>query len=235
MEETVTHFIYEFIFEDKSIIKYKVDLHKKVEDDEFDETLPESYKKFTSLDNNKCSNCPLNTKDSPECPVAKRIFKIVEDFRHHSSFDKVKVKATSDVRVYEKETDLQHGIQSFLGLAMGTSSCPHFQFLRPMGLLHLPFATNLETLARTVGFYLTKEYLKGMNFKEVTLEGLAQDYQKLNIVNRGLINRIRTFEKGDANQNALIILNSFADYFSLYYEHGLDDLHEFFGIPKPAR
>lgn len=53
-----------------------------------------------------------------------------------------------------------------MGLMMATSGCPVLQEIGAMASFHIPFCSTRETLDRTVGSYLTKQFsltgLKGM-------------------------------------------------------------------------
>ena len=62
---------------------------------------------WTKLEHCQCSNCPLNTAESPHCPAATEILPVVEAFRDEDAYQKVGVKVTDDRRSYLKQTALQ--------------------------------------------------------------------------------------------------------------------------------
>ena len=78
---------------------------------------------------------------------------------------------------------------------------------------HLPFATVEETLFRAISMYLLKQYLKSKKTRkfDVALKGLLKKYEAIEVVNQGILNRINSFAKGDADKNALVTLNIFRD------------------------
>ena len=69
-------YYYHFYFSDKSNFEFKISIDKEKKLFINEKETPEEFKKFTDLENNKCSNCPLNQKEFPECPVAKNILSI---------------------------------------------------------------------------------------------------------------------------------------------------------------
>ena len=60
-----------------------------------------------------------------------------------------------------RETSAQQAMSSVLGLIMATSGCPWTDRLRPMARFHLPFASEAETLYRSVGMFLLARELVG--------------------------------------------------------------------------
>jgi hypothetical protein len=95
---------------------------------------------------------------------------------------------------------------------MATSACPLISQLRPLAYFHLPFATSEETIFRTVGTYLVKQYLlmnDGVK-PDFELHGLNQIYSELITVNTNFADRIRHASEKDANLNALVRHDSFS-------------------------
>ena len=66
------------------------------------------------------------------------------------SFDTVGVTVTQAERTVYAETSAQQAMSSVLGLIMATSGCPWTDHLRPMARFHLPFASEAETVYRSV-------------------------------------------------------------------------------------
>lgn len=185
---------------------------------------------WTRLDNKKCKHCPLNSKDSPYCPVATNISHAVEFFKDTASFSKAVVKVTTQEREYSRKCAVQEGLFSLLGLMMPLSSCPYLKFLKPMARFHLPFSTTEETMVRSTSLYLLRQYftLKKGGEPDLKLDKLNSFYEDINILNLGMIDRIRGIAKADANVNALIILHSFAELLTAAISHDLSEIEHVF-------
>ena len=69
-------------------------------------------------------------------------------------------------------------------------------------------------------------FLNG-DFESVSLEPLIEKYSALEIVNSGILERIGSFSMGDANQKAIIILNSFISILAIAYEEALVDIRAY--------
>jgi hypothetical protein len=206
MDEAVT-FKYVFRLEDGRVERFQIDLDDKLELN----TVSSDGEKpdWALLDSNKCPNCPLDSATSPYCPAALGISELLYHFHGMNSTDRATVEVHTPARTYSKETDLQDGLFSILGVIMPTSGCPALKFLRPMARFHLPFSTIHETEVRSVSFYLLRQYFDddpGKTFADY-LDELYANYEELQSVNRCLIQRIRMMERtGDVNKNAVIIL-----------------------------
>jgi hypothetical protein len=95
---------------------------------------------------------------------------------------------------------------------MATSGCPNMALLKPMARFHLPFATKEETVFRAASSYLLGQYFlrqRGMPC-DLDFEGLAEAYLRIHKVNMGMAKRLRTISQGDANVNAIVLLDLFA-------------------------
>ncbi len=155
----------------------------------------------------QCACCPLKESDCEYCPVAIRINEVMEAFADNRSTERVKVTVETSARNYYEECDLQVGINSLMGLLMATSGCPVLKDLGAMASFHIPFCSTRETLHRTVGSYLIKQYFKQLKgeaadwklvqLKELysVLEGLNQDFSK----------RVQASITSDAVSNAVIM------------------------------
>jgi hypothetical protein len=135
-------------------------------------------------------------------------------------------------RTYFKETTLQKGLSSIIGIYMVTSNCPVMDKLRPMVRFHLPFATPTETLFRTVSTYLTGQFLVMRDGKipDWDLRKLIEIYKSVSLVNRGVSRRISKASDKDANVNAVIILHAFGDAVPYFIENGLEEIRHFFDV-----
>jgi len=162
---------------------------------------------WARLEHRQCACCPLKTTDCKYCPVATRMHGLLEAFSEDDSTERVQVTVETSERNYSNACDLQVGINSLMGLMMATSGCPVLKELGAMASFHIPFCSTRQTLHRTVGSYLTKQYfvhLKGgepdwelKHLKELynVLEGLNQDFSK----------RIQDSSSSDAVSNAVIM------------------------------
>jgi hypothetical protein len=165
---------------------------------------------WTKLEHKKCGHCPLSANQHPHCPVALNLAHLVEDFKNDRSYARALVRVVTVDRVYEKEVDFQNVIFSIFGLIIATSDCPHTQFLKPMAKYHLPFSNLEETMVRSVSMYLLRQYFVHQNggSPDWDLEKLDESYKNIQTLNEGLIERIRSVTKGDADANALVILHT---------------------------
>src|SRR5215472_6887901 len=66
-----------------------------------------SHQAWTELEHRKCKHCPLNKEDHPECPVAKNLAVVADDFKSEESFEKVLVEVITPERTYRKKLSLQ--------------------------------------------------------------------------------------------------------------------------------
>ena len=169
---------------------------------------------WTNLEFNQCSNCTLKKEEYKYCPVAANIVQITEFFKDSSSFEEVDIQLATEEREYSKNTSLQKGVSSMLGIIMVTSGCPILSKLKPMVRFHLPFANIEETIYRAVSMYLVKQYFrkrKGLE-PDWELQRLMNDYKEIHTVNQAFYKRLSFIKGKDANVNALIILDNFANY-----------------------
>jgi hypothetical protein len=97
---------------------------------------------------------------------------------------------------------------------MATSGCPVLEVLKPMAATHLPFATEDETVLRAVSMYLTGQAVraaKGLR-PDWDIQNLTTLYARINKLNAAFVERIRHMQGMDANVNALISLDLFAQF-----------------------
>jgi hypothetical protein len=223
-------FTYHFHFEDQDIadLEFAVALDEKTVN--YIPTAGEHPMEWTKLDFHKCSNCPLNSKDHPDCPVALNLGRFVDAFKDMKSFWKAQVTVETPERKIVKDTDLQTGMFSVFGLIMATSGCPHMDFLKPMARFHLPFSNMDETMIRSTAFSLLKQYFNVKNGQkaDIELENLDDLYEEVNTVNAGIIGRIRNIGAGDSKANAVLILEAFASMLAMEIESDMTSISEFF-------
>jgi hypothetical protein len=185
---------------------------------------------WTLLGHKKCENCTLVEKDKLYCPVALNFADIAEQFKDIVSHEKVDVVVTTEERVYSKETTIQQGLSPLVGIIMTTSGCPIMDHLKPMVRFHLPFASLEETIFRMASMYLMAQYFQKQDngTPPWTLEGLTKVYVEVGIVNRDFALRLRDAAKKDANVNALVNLDCFAQMVPLAADDVLREIKPYF-------
>ncbi len=220
---------YKFEFEQGREIDFEIALDAQSLELVVDHDAPKPS--WTKLKFCQCENCPLSN-EVEYCPVAVNLSKIVETFRDSVSFEMSLVTVKTPERTYVKRTHLQKGISSIIGLYMSTSNCPVMDKLRPMARFHLPFATSMETFYRSVSSYLTAQFLLSRKGEEPDwdLNKLLEIYKAINIVNKGMSDRLAKASERDANVNAVVILHSFGDGISYFIRDGLEEIEPMFSV-----
>lgn len=167
--------------------------------------------KWTDLEYNQCSNCPLKKEQFSHCPAAVDLHRVIEDFRGLPAFRKVDVQVVTPEREYAKEVGIEQGLRSLLGLIMATSACPLSNKLRPMAHQHLPFASSQEFVLRAVSLYLARQYfnMREGRHADWELKGLVRMFQQLQLVNQAFWQRIHDTCEGDSS------LKAFLSFFSI--------------------
>ncbi|MBF0396773.1 MAG: hypothetical protein HQK78_08385 [Desulfobacterales bacterium] len=187
---------------------------------------------WTRLDNRQCKCCLLKANIYLYCPISVNIAELVEAFKIMYSTESCLVKCITPERTYFKESTLQEGLFSIFGIVMATSDCPAMNFLKPMARYHLPFSTVNETMVRVVSNHLLREYFRNKNGKmpDFDLKQLNKQYENVRSVNEGILSRISGFVKKDADQNAIIILDSLAQILAIEIQDNLNSLEPLFCI-----
>lgn len=222
-------YLYRFHFDDGVKQEFEITLDAvTLELRQTDAVKPE----WTKLKYDQCENCPLGD-EVVSCPVAVNLSTLIETFKDSISYVNTRVTVEAPDRVYVKETTLQKGLSSIIGIYMVTSNCPVMDQLRPMVRFHLPFATMEETIYRAVSMYLTKQYfvMRQGGTPDWTLHNLGQIYKAISEVNAGMSRRLTHASQKDANVNAVVILSSFGNTVDSSLENGLDDIEYLFRDP----
>jgi hypothetical protein len=182
------------------------------------------------LSHKKCEICPLNEEEHLYCPVALNFSDIVENFKDMVSYETVKVRVTTAERVYSKATTIQQGLSPLIGIIMTTSGCPVMDYLKPMVRFHLPFASLDETVFRMSAMYLIAQYFQKQDGATPawSLDELSEIYARVGIVNRDIALRLRDAAKKDANVNALVNLDCFAQMVPIAAEEILGEIKAYF-------
>ena len=185
---------------------------------------------WAKLDFQRCPNCNLDDAEA-FCPAARAIAQFLPRFETRVSYEKAVVEVETPNRTVVSKTTFQHGIAGLMGLTMATSGCPHTRFLRPMARTHLPFATDEETVMRSLAFHLLAQYVAqggGDTQVPLSLAQLKENYAQLSIVNGAMAERLRSAITRDAAVNAVIILDSFTFIAPDSIDNGFEDIRPFF-------
>lgn len=223
------YYEYHFTFsgtDAKRIIRLDLDPNTLTRLEDHSETPPS----WAKLETHQCSNCPLSKEQSPHCPVAKNLVELVECCDQFTSHDIIKMEVHMPERVIVKETSLQRGVSSLLGLLIATSSCPHTEFLKPMARFHLPLASEEETIYRATSMYLLAQYFHHQQGQEFDLElkGLIELYHNLAIINQAMAMRLRDICSKDSTVNAIVLLDLFTKTLPSTIRDSLDEIKYLF-------
>ncbi len=186
---------------------------------------------WTRLEHSQCRVCPFNSQDIQYCPAAVNIERAAHKFAKVVSYKNVEVKVQTPDRTYEKKCDAQSGLQSLIGLLMASSTCPITAQFKGLAKFHLPFASPEETLFRTVGAHLVKQYFRKRRGQSVDLElaGLDKLYKDLEALNESFMKRLHAASERDCNLNAVYALLALGHSVRFSLEDQLHELEEQFG------
>lgn len=188
------------------------------------------FPEWAILTNNQCACCTLNSAANKYCPIAANIAELVFTFKDSASYDSCHVTCTTSERKISKDTIVQEGLSSIMGIVMATSGCPVMNILKPMARFHLPFATVDEAMYRSVSVYLLRQYFIHLENgrSDFHLEKVKSYYRKIEIVNEGILRRVKHATKMDADKNAIVILNCLAQFLYLELDDNLQSLQHIF-------
>ena len=182
---------------------------------------------WTDLEFNQCANCPLNAAEHPQCPAALQMALAVEPLEALVSFDTVGVTVTQAERTIYAETTAQQAMSSVLGLIMATAGCPWTDRFRPMARFHLPFASEVETVYRSVSMFLLARELEGGSHTQ-GFAALEELYENLHVVNRDMSRRLGAATRTDPAQNAMALLDAYTTLLPAALESSLEELKPLF-------
>lgn len=179
---------------------------------------------WAQLEVSQCGHCPLNSAETPVCPVARNISGSIDAFSKITSYEKVHLEVVTEERTISQETSAQRAVSSLLGLLMATSACPHTAFFKPMARFHLPLASEEETIFRSTSNYLLAQYFKRVEGgqPDFDLSGLEEIYRNVEKLNLKIAERVRMAADEDAALNAIVILDFFAKMLPDMIEDSLD-------------
>jgi hypothetical protein len=228
---------------DPQLIRYRFDLpdgSRKTLDFRFDpkdfrlrNPAPADPPFWTELEFSQCANCPLSKAEHAHCPAALQMASAVETLKALVSFDTVGVTVTQAERTIYAQTSAQQALSSVLGLIMATAGCPWTDRLRPMARFHLPFASEPETVYRSICMYLLARELDGADGSTgyAALEAL---YQNLHLVNRDMSRRLGAATRTDPARNAMALLDAYTTLLPAALDSSLEELKPLFGAWKAA-
>ena len=182
---------------------------------------------WTELKFCQCANCPLSTADHPHCPAALHMAPAVESLKALVSFDTVGVTVIQAERTIHAEISAQQAMSSVLGLIMATSGCPWTDRLRPMARFHLPFASEAETVYRSVCMFLLARELVGAGGAS-GFAALEKLYENLHVVNRDMSRRLGAATRTDPARNAIALLDSYTTLLPAALASSLEELKPLF-------
>jgi hypothetical protein len=182
---------------------------------------------WTELAFSRCANCPLEEKLNTHCPAALQLASALEPLSALVSFDTVGVTVTQAERTVYVQTSAQQAMSSVIGLVMATSGCPWTDHLRPMARFHLPFASEAETVYRSIGMFLLARAIAGSDESQgfAALEAL---YENLHVVNRDMSRRLGAAARTDPARNAMALLDAYTTLLPAALERSLDELRPLF-------
>jgi hypothetical protein len=182
---------------------------------------------WAELKFNQCANCPLNADEHPHCPAALHMTPAIEPLKSLVSFDKVGVTVTQSQRTVSADTTAQQAMSSVLGLIMATSGCPWTDRFRPMARFHLPFASELETVYRSVSMFLLGREITGAG-RDLGYAALRELCENLHVVNRGMSRRLGAATQTDPARNAIALLDAYTTLLPAALESSLAELKPLF-------
>lgn len=182
---------------------------------------------WTELGFSRCANCPLEELKNTHCPAALHMAPAVEPLKALVSFDTVGVTVTTLERTVYAETSAQQAMSSVLGLIMATSGCPWTDHLRPMARFHLPFASEAETLYRSISMFLLAREMSGAEGRG-GFTALEELYRNLHVVNRDMSRRLGAATRTDPARNALALLDSYTTLLPAALDGSFADLKPLF-------
>ncbi len=183
------------------------------------------FPEWTYLDNNKCKSCPLHGQKY--CPAAQAIYQAVFPFVDEISFHTVELVVESAERHYVLTCTMQAALSSLIGLVLPFSGCPQMKFFKPMAHMHLPLATEDETVFRVCSAFFLQQFFKG-DQRYASLDQLNDVYEVVREVNRELANRVRAAGNGDSVANAVVILDCFTRSVPYFVKRSLSNLAPLF-------
>lgn len=227
MDKGSRTYLYSFVFSNGEKLDFPISIDSK---SLYTTTCPTNPPKWARLEHHKCSFCTLRQSESPFCPIALSLVELIADFGQTRSYTPCTVTCKSPDRIVIKETVVQDGLASILGLLMPISGCPVMNFLKPLSRFHLPFATLEETAFRVTGSCFLRTYFSTTAGAGNTyyLSDIRENYTLVKKVNTCIFNRIKDINELDADKNGLVTLTSLAQLLELEFDAGLESIQHYF-------
>ncbi len=178
----------------------------------------------------RCQCCKLDLSKHNYCPISKNISDLVYAFKDTPSHKSCQVSCISAARTCSKETTVQEGLASIMGIIMATSDCPSMAILKPMACFHLPFATVEESMYRSASAYLLRQYFshKSGESCDFFMDRIDEYYEEVQMVNEGILKRINMTSEMDADKNAIVTLNALAQILVMEVDEDLESFKRLF-------
>ena len=224
---TEATFNYRFDFPDNSKKRFLIKLDAETNEYKSSKGTPPDW---VLLGVARCTCCRLDLSTHDYCPIAANIADLVYAFKDTASHKSCKVSCISTARTCSKETTVQEGLASIMGIIMATSGCPSMSILKPMACFHLPFATVEESMYRSVSAYLLRQYFSRQDGEncDFFMHRIQEHYNEVQQVNEGILKRINMTSEMDADKNAIVTLNALAQILVMEVDEDLDSLKRLF-------
>jgi len=221
-------FEYLFVFADGTERRWRAELDAQTLD--LVELPAAEVPAWARLSFHRCPHCPLAPETHTYCPVARSLAAVIDRFGDCEAHEKVNAINRTHERDYRKQTTIQEGLRSLIGLHMSTSGCPILNRFRPLIRNYLPFEAPEETVLRFLSMYSLAQFFRHRrgswgDWEMARLEPLLEDVR---ILERSFCQRLAGVGQGDACVNAVVGLYALADLTSLALEEGLDQVDQLF-------
>ena len=90
----------------------------------YDPVAASAAPKWTRLEHQQCSNCPLSKDNFSHCPAAVDLHQVIGDFHGLPAFTKALVWVRTPEREYTKQVGLEEGLRSLFGGDYGHQCLP---------------------------------------------------------------------------------------------------------------
>ena len=185
---------------------------------------------WTALEFHKCSNCPLKPEQSPYCPAALNISRVVSECRDLDPLEPIRLKVKTHDRILVTATSVQSAVGSLTGLVMAASDCPHTSFFKPLAKFHVPLGGEEESIFRALSVYLVGQFFRHQQGEAATfdLDGLLEVYRRLEVVNSALAGRVKAAGDVDAGVQSFKEWDVFSGMFALRISGVLEKIKPLF-------
>jgi hypothetical protein len=219
---------YRFKFSDT--VEQVFDLQIDAEKFELLNNIPEVVPAWANLEFHQCPHCPLSLATHPYCPAAANVARVVPHFKEFLPYAQTRLSVVTPERTILKDTTLQEGVGSLIGLIMPASGCPYTAFFKPMARFHLPMASTEETIYRCVSMYLMAQYYFHKAGKPVDFDfkGLEKIYEDIHTVNTSMAERFLAASQIDSSVDAIVQLDIYAMTFLGILEEPIEEIRHLF-------